>query len=119
MENAMKICLVAGAAALLLSTIGAQAGTTGWALVNSRGHAIDGLNVTKVRHVDTGKYIVRFSEDVSQCALSATITGRPDNPGEILATIPKAHGTDVRVSTFRSNGNQPADNKFYLVAQCF
>jgi hypothetical protein len=118
MEKALKKHLLAGMA-LVLSTAGAQAGTSGWVLVNTRGNVVDGLNVTFVRHPDTGKYVVRFSDDVSQCGVSATISGRQDNPGLIVAEVPRLRGMDVLVSTFGSNGNQPADYKFYVVAQCF
>jgi hypothetical protein len=119
MEKALKKHLLASATALVLSTVGAHAGTSGWALVNSRGTAIDGLNVMHIRHPVTGKYLVVFSDDVSQCGVSATISGRQDNPGLIVAEVPRLRGTDVLVSTFRSNGNQPADYKFYVIAQCF
>ena len=115
----MKKLFLAGAAALVLSTAGAQAGTSGWARVNAEGHAIDKVNVVYVRHPATGKYVVRFSDDVSQCAMSATISGRTGEPGLIVAEAPKPRNPDVLISTFRSNGNQPADYEFYVIAECF
>ena len=114
----MKKYVLAGAAALFLSTIGVQAGTNSWALVSATGRVVEGLNVVHVIHPNAGHYFVRFSDDVSQCALSATPSGKANEPGEALVWVPKDRGTDVHVWTFRSNGNQPADYGFYLVALC-
>ena len=116
----MKKYLLASAAALLLTTIAAQA-SSGFALVNFGGALINGVNVANVKHVTTGEYIVQFADDVSQCAISGTVSGRVLNPfpGQIVVTTRNLYPNDVRVTTFANNSNQPADYKFYLLAQCF
>ena len=113
----MKNYLFASIAALLVSTAVAQAGTSGWALVNAEGKIVHGINATSHR-LDVGKYIVRFSNDVSLCAISATISGRTDAPGQIVTIDPRPRSQDVYVSTYRPNGNQPADYRFYVLALC-
>jgi hypothetical protein len=76
------------------------------------------MNVISHR-LDVGKYVLRFSDDISQCAVSATISGRTDAPGQIVAINPRPRSEILYVSTYRPNGNQAADYRFYVLAQCF
>ncbi|HWY14150.1 MAG TPA: hypothetical protein VNX86_03310 [Rhizomicrobium sp.] len=94
-----------------------QPGTSGWAVVSREGHMVRGSNVVRVRHIDTGKYVVQFNSDVSSCAYAATIAGalRQTFPGSIVVSN---RSDSVHVSTFGNNVHQTADYKFHLIVQC-
>ena len=97
-----------------------QPGTSGWAVVSRDGHLARSSNVVKVRHIDTGKYVVQFNSDVSSCAYSGTISGARTHPfpGSIVVTNASKTGDSVHVFTFGNNVHQTVDYKFHLIVQC-
>jgi hypothetical protein len=97
-----------------------QPGTSGWAVVTREGRLARSSNVVRVRHIDTGKYVVQFNSDVSTCAYAATISGARTNPfpGSIVVTNASKTGDSVHVSTFGNNVHQTVDYKFHLIVQC-
>lgn len=97
-----------------------QPGTSGWVVVSRDGRVARGMNVVRVKHVDSGKYVVEFNSDVSSCAYAATIAGtRHDTfPGSIVVSHHAKKGTNVSVSTFGNNVHQTADYRFHLIVQC-
>ncbi len=96
-----------------------QAANGGWAVIRSDGTLGRNSNVAKVEHVSTGVYMVTFSQDISDCAMTATLGGKGKNstlPGYIV--VGKHGKGTARVGTFLGVTLLPADFNFNLVATC-
>ena len=79
---------------------------------------VRGIEANGVSRSAAGDYDVRFTGDLSKCALSATVTGSA--PAFITATPVVAADkktTTVDVRTFEPDGD-PADRGFHVHAAC-
>jgi hypothetical protein len=83
------------------------------ALVSSRGVVTNGAGRSAV-----GNYEVRFTGDLSTCAMSATVTGTQAGYATVTpAVAPDKKTTTVDVRTFNGSGS-PADYGFHLHGIC-
>ena len=108
------------AADIVKDTVAATRLLTPFALVGSDGGAVDvrGVEASGVSRSGAGNYDVRFTGDLSKCALSATVTGAA--PAFITATPVVAADkktTTVDVRTFEPDGDG-ADRGFHVHAVC-
>lgn len=119
-------CLVA-ATGLLLSAApftASQAGAPspgGWAIVQSDGTLGANRNVTAVQHKKAGIYRLTFNQDVSRCAVNATIAsadGKTVVPGYIVVGHNHNIPEQIRVATFLTVTLLPADYRFDVVVNC-
>ena len=88
--------------------------TDAGAVVKSRGIPTNGVTRSAA-----GDYDVVFTGDLTECALTATITGT--DPGQVSVTPTVAadkRTTTVDVRTFSGDLASPVDRGFHLVANC-
>jgi hypothetical protein len=123
MRNIKKLALSVGAimtAFVLAGEASAQTSTGGWAIVAPDGTLGHNLNVKSVNHVSAGIYLIKFNQDVSSCAVNATIAGKGKKsitPGYIV--VSHTRGDDeIRVNTFLTTTLLPADFRFDTIVMC-
>ena len=130
-RSRLKTVLVAaGVAIALLATVSVALGSmtddadaarktqlkTLWAVVSFDGTLERGRGVTSVSKPDTGEYTIKFRQDVSRCAYSATLR----NSGFIYLTTSREDPLtrrEVAVNTL-DRGGFVRDTSFHLVVNC-
>jgi hypothetical protein len=127
----MKALLIAvGTAMVLLAAAGVVVGSftddadaarrtqlkTLWAVVNADGTLARGKGATSITKADTGDYEVRFRQDVSRCAYSATFD---HTSGFIFISLRGSSigPREVGVTTL-DRGAFVHDSPFHLIVQC-
>jgi hypothetical protein len=114
---ALAACLVA----IPIDGASAQGATGGWADIGPDGALGRSLNVVSANRVGTGVYEVKFNQDITNCAMNATLMGRGKKsitPGYIVVTAHNRNRNVVRVNTFLTTTLLPGDFRFDLVATC-
>jgi hypothetical protein len=94
-----------------------QATQISWAIVQANGTLVRGVNATSATRPSQGKYEVVFNRNVAQCAYQATIQDAV-SAGEITVEPQTPNANAVLVTTWNSNGSNPADEAFHLFVIC-
>ena len=89
----------------------------GFAVVSANGKLGSNMNVTKVNRLSPGHYQLKFNQNVSECATTATIAGNTKTtiPGYVIVN---RYANVVGVQTFAAATLLPADYKFDLNVTC-
>ena len=87
-----------------------------WAVVNADGTLARGKGVTSSSKVDTGDYEIRFRQDVSRCASSATFD---HTSGFIFIALRDSRIGPREVGVTTTDRNAVVrDSPFHLIVQC-
>lgn len=92
----------------------------GYANVAPEGKLRHGVNVTAVKHLSAGRYVVKFNNDTSKCSAQGTIIGRGKKslvPAYIVLG-PNHSQNSILVATFLTTTLLPADFPFNLTVTC-
>lgn len=92
-----------------------------WAVIHTDGTVARSKGLAGVQRLATGRYSVRFNQDVTGCAFLAAVGDAESGnitPGQALVTKRVGDGNAVQVTTTVADGSQDGDRDFHLGVFC-